>query len=115
MNHFIPRRAIVLVTLASVYIVGVGVLLPACGSSPSSPSASSPNYAGVWTGLYDVVDCRNLDVPGLIPLALCPFRTQSYQFTLTQTGTLVTGTYKLGAFYNCACEVLGYGEFEMTG
>jgi hypothetical protein len=81
------------------------------------PPVSTPaSYAGVWGGVYQITDCHDLDVPGLIHLSLCPFRTQSYRFTLTQTGTLVSGTYTLESeFYSCACGVLGYGDFLMSG
>jgi hypothetical protein len=44
-------------------------------------------------------------------------RPQSYQFTLTQIGALVTGTYKLvTSFYSCPCQLDGgYGEIPLSG
>jgi len=93
-----------------------GSLTPRVDFELRPPAPPSVNYAGVWSGAYTITDCRDLDVPGLNQLHLCPFRTQSYQFTLTQNGTLVSGTYKLwSSFYNCGCGVLGYGDFLMSG
>src|SRR5262245_61082433 len=88
----------------------------ACSSSnPSTPSAPG-NYAGVWTGVFEVTDCRDLDVPGLTQFHLCGMQnSQSYQFTLTQTGTIVSGTYTMKtAFYSCQCGGM-YGELTMSG
>jgi hypothetical protein len=81
------------------------------------PVAPSADYAGVWTGVYGITDCHDLDVPGLPQFRLCPGRSQSYQFTLTQTGTLVSGSYKLvTSFYSCPCQLDGgYGEIPMAG
>jgi hypothetical protein len=80
--------------------------------APVTPSA---NYAGVWTGVYEITTCRDLDVPGLTQFHLCPQPSQSYQFTLTQIGTLVTGTYTMKSeFYMCACGGV-YGDLEMSG
>ena len=74
------------------------------------------NYVGVWTGVYDVPDCRDIDLPGFTQFHLCGFRRpQSYRFTLAQTGTLVVGTYKLvTSFYSCPCGGM-YGELPMSG
>jgi hypothetical protein len=74
------------------------------------------NYVGVWTGVYDVPDCRDIDLPGFTQFHLCGFRRpQSYQFTLTQSGTVVSGTYKLVTpFYSCPCGFM-YGELPMSG
>jgi len=79
--------------------------------------APSANYEGVWTGEYGVTDCRDIDVPGLTQFHLCPRPSQFYQFTLTQIGTLVSGTYKLvTSFYSCPCQLDGgYGEIPMAG
>src|SRR5262245_20905845 len=82
---------------------------------PVSPPVS---YEGVWTGIYDAPDCRDIDVPGLTQFHLCGMRRpQSYQFTLTQIGALVSGTYKLVTpFYSCPCQLDGgYGEIPMSG
>jgi len=83
------------------------------GLRPLVPPAA--NFAGVWTGVYQVTECHDLDVPGLTNFHLCPQSSQSYQFTLTQIGTLVTGIYTMKSeFYFCACGGV-YGDLPMSG
>jgi hypothetical protein len=77
----------------------------------------STDYAGVWMGVYNVTDCRDLEVVGVGENHHCDIqRSQRYQFTLTQIGTLVSGTYKmLSPFYNCVCPLMAYGDVPMAG
>jgi hypothetical protein len=43
-------------------------------------------------------------------------RTQQYRLTLTQRDTIVAGSYELMTpYYNCACQVLGYGTLDGDG
>jgi hypothetical protein len=82
-----------------------------------TPPPAPVGYAGIWTGLYLITDCQDIDGPGLTPLNLCGglVRTQGYRFTLSQSGTSVTGTYKLiSPFYTCPCGG-DYGTFDMSG
>jgi Carboxypeptidase regulatory-like domain len=98
-----------------VYVIAENTRVDFELSPPVTPSA---NYEGVWTGDYRVTDCRDIDVPGLTQFHLCGMaRTQFYEFTLTQTGTIVSGTYKLvSSFYSCPCQLNGgYGEIPMSG
>ena len=91
-------------------------LLCACGSTtPTSPTPV--NYAGVWTGDFNITSCTDVEVTGLTQLFLCRglIRTQTYRFTLTQSGSIVTGSYQLvTAFYSCACAG-DFGTFDMSG
>jgi carboxypeptidase family protein len=83
-----------------------------------------PNYAGVWTGSYGISDCQDIDPPGLNHAGICglfahvPLGVQVpllFQFTLSQSGSAVTGTYKLvTAMFSCPCGG-DYGTFDMAG
>jgi len=78
---------------------------------------TAPSYTGIWTGQYLITDCQDIDGPGLTPLNLCGqlVRSQGYRFTLTQSGTRVTGAYKLiSPFFTCPCGG-DYGTFDMSG
>jgi hypothetical protein len=79
-----------------------------------------PIYAGIWTGTYKVDQCTSIDPPGLLPLGLCysMFREQSFKFTLSQSGRVVTGTGNSYIFACGACEcrcVLPPANLAMSG
>jgi len=82
-----------------------------------TPPPPSVGYAGIWTGQYLITDCQDIDGPGLTPLNLCRqlISTKGYRFTLSQSGTSVTGAYKLiSPFFTCPCGG-DYGTFDMSG
>jgi hypothetical protein len=99
--------------------LSLALLVSACGEStpPPAPTGLPPaDYAGVWTGGFNITSCTDIDVPGLNQLHLCPFPTQRYRLTLTQVGTTVAGSYELlSEYYSCACGVLGYGTLNGSG
>jgi carboxypeptidase family protein/Big-like domain-containing protein len=81
-----------------------------------------PTYAGIWTGIYQVTDCKDVDTSGIAPL-LCvqmmnrqPFPGSfGYRFTLAQSGATVMGTYTLTTpMFDCPCGG-DYGAFDMSG
>jgi Carboxypeptidase regulatory-like domain len=84
-------------------------------------AANGPNYyggvwGGTWEGVYDVSDCHQIAVPGLIDVPVCPSSPQHYSFSLAQIGTFVSGGYQLlSPFYDCACQRSDYGQFNMGG
>jgi hypothetical protein len=80
-----------------------------------------PTYAGVWEGEYQAPSCQDLrqnlnpPAPGLFNLCYVLITPQRYRFTLAQSGTTVTGTYKLlSEMIDCACGGQ-YGVFDMSG
>lgn len=78
---------------------------------------TSPGYAGIWTGRYGITQCQDIDGPGLTPLMLCSQmqRDIAYRFTLSQSGTTVTGAYTLTSpLFSCPCGG-DYGTFDMSG
>ena len=80
-------------------------------------SRTPPNYAGTWTGRYDITECQDVDGPGLTPLMLCSMlqRQITYRFTLSQNGNGVTGLYSLTSpLFSCPCGG-DYGTFDMSG
>ena len=74
------------------------------------------SYAGIWRGQYQITDCRNVNGPSP-STGLCTImaRTNNYQFTLSQNGTTVAGSYALtSALFDCPCGG-HYGGFAMSG
>ena len=62
-------------------------------------AANGPTYyggvwGGAWEGVYDINDCKEIPVPGLIGVSVCPFSPQHYRFSLAQIGTFVSGTFQ---------------------
>lgn len=106
------RRPALAFLLAAFLLAG-----PACSTSSTPTAPSTPSYAGAWAGSYTIADCTNVDAPGDTPLNLCASiqRTDSYRFTLLQTGNTVTGAYTLvSPLFTCACGG-DYGTFDMSG
>jgi hypothetical protein len=100
-----------------------GVTVPANPRADFELRPPLPNYAGVWTGTYDISTCLDVTPPDQMPLYLCrqfaptisgpPFLT--YRFTLSQTGATVVGPYKLvSPMFDCPCGG-DYGTFDMSG
>jgi hypothetical protein len=109
---------------ASGYDAGEqGVTVPANPRADFELRRVPPNYAGIWTGSYSVAACQDIDPPGTTPILLCGQFAHlvgapvalNYQFTLSQSGTAVTGTYKLvSPMFSCPCAG-DYGTFDMAG
>jgi len=81
------------------------------------------DYAGIWTGSYGISACQDIDPAGSTPILLCGQFAHvlgapvplSYQFTLSQNGSSVTGTYKLvSGMFSCPCAG-DYGTFDVAG
>jgi hypothetical protein len=94
-----------------------------CGIGPASNEIivvvgpSPPNYTGIWRGQYQIVECTDIDTPGVTPLRLCARleRLNYYEFALSQSGSAVAGTYKpLSYLMSCPCGG-DYGTFDMAG
>jgi hypothetical protein len=80
---------------------------------------SLPDYAGIWTGGYKIVDCTNITPPGTTASSVfCDYPTRfdiAYRFTLSQSGQAVTGAYKLlSPIFSCPCGG-DYGTFDLSG
>jgi hypothetical protein len=78
-----------------------------------------PNYAGIWTGGYKIVECTNIDPPGTTGnTVFCDYPTRFdivYRFTLSQSGQAVTGAYTLlSPLFSCPCGG-DYGTFDLSG
>ena len=99
------------------------VSVPADTRADFDMRRTQPDYAGVWTGSYGISACQDIDPPGLTPIHLCGLFAQvlgapvplAYQFTLSQNGASVSGTYKLvSGMFSCACGG-DYGAFDVAG
>jgi hypothetical protein len=77
-------------------LIGLAVLLTACGSSPTSPTPQSPSITGQWTGTYRVTTCTEPQPP----TGLCQSLGGGGSHTLTpsQNGGSFTGQLGLGTF-----------------
>jgi hypothetical protein len=100
-----------------------GVTVPANPRADFELRRSLPDYAGVWTGSYGISACQDIDPPGVTPILLCGLFAHvlgapvplDYQFTLSQNGASVTGTYKLvSGMFTCPCAG-EYGTFDVAG
>jgi hypothetical protein len=77
----------------------------------------APDYSGIWNGEYTIDACTNVDPPGSTPIDICaaPASSNLYRFTLTQSGSTVTGTYRMvSAMFSCPCGG-EYGTFDVAG
>ena len=97
----------------------------ACGiSRPSNEvivvvPSPFPDYAGTWTGVYQLTSCTSLDPAGLKPLDLCLWVQPGNRFeiVLSQSGAVLTGVYRNinpATAFACACGGQ-YGTFAMSG
>jgi len=94
-------------------------LSTACGdSSPTSPTPSTPNYAGTWTGTYAITSCTQTG--GVADANVCGAvggSTQGFSMQLAQSGSTVTGSFNLGTvpFANASGTIAADGGLELRG
>ena len=95
-----------------------GITIPANPRADFTLQRTPPRYAGVWKGSYTFTNCTNNDPPGLNPVNMCAYLLpQRYEFTFSQAGRTVVGTYRLlNEFFPNSCPCGGnYGSLDMSG
>jgi hypothetical protein len=103
--------------LSTVLLALIGSM--ACGgSSPTSPTPDTPNYAGSWTGTYAISSCTQTG--GVADANVCGAlggSTQGFSMQLSQSGSNVTGSFNLGTapFTNASGTVAADGGLELRG
>jgi hypothetical protein len=102
------------------YYVRVRAVYGAAIGDPSNEAivrVNVPDFAGLWAGEFLITDCTDITPPGLAPMAVCAAiqKTNFYRLGLSQTGTLVTGSYVLRSpLVPCPCAG-SYGLFGVAG
>jgi hypothetical protein len=102
------------------FVMALALCIASCacgGNDATSPSSRTPDYAGSWSGSYTITGCTQSGGVALANICGNLGATPPYSFSLTQSGTNVSGSFALGSvsFPNVGGTVRSDGSLSLQG